>query len=421
MSRRRWLVVVGLAALGVRVLYVVVVLRRYEPVSDAHHYHTLAAAVGDGRGLVHDFPLGHPHPTAFRPPLYPLLLGGVYALAGPRLGVAQAVNVVLGAAVVVVAAALSWRLAGPKAGVVTGLVAAVYPPLVFNDGPPLSEPLGLLLLAATVLLLREQRAAWAGVAAGLLVLTRLSAQVFVVVLAAWVLWRLGWRRALSFVACVALVLAPWVLRNWARLGAPVLTTSVGFNLNAVYSPEAKASGGFVDGVFDPRFAGLRRAAKDEVELDAAFRRHALASIRDDPLHALRIAPGGMQNVLEPRAGRNDVAEANDGRNLALQHLSVPIAWYVMVGGGAGLWALRRRPGVGPLVLAAVVFPTLSAVTVATPRLRAPLDLVCCIGVGGLAAEVARVWPWSSRRNGGGRPTIGGVEDESTERPRGLLP
>ena len=387
---------VATAALGVRVLYVVAVLPGYAPVSDAHHYHTLAAAVAEGRGLVHDFPFGYPHPTAFRPPLYPLLLGGVYAVAGARLGAAQALNVALGTGVAVLAAALSWRLAGPRAGVVTGLVAAVYPPLIFNDGVPLSEPLGLLLLLVTVLLLLDERTAWAGVAAGLLVLTRLSAQVFVVVLGVWVLWRLGWRRALSFLGCAALVLAPWVARNWVRLGAPVLVTSVGFNLNAIYSPEAKASGGFVDGVFDPRFAGLRRGVTNEVELDAAFRRHALASIRDDPFHVLRIAWGGLQNVLEPRPGRNDVAETNDGRNLSLQHLSVPIAWYVFVGGTAGLWALRRQPGVGPLVLAALVFVGLSAVTVATPRLRAPLDLACCVGVGGLVAEVGRVWRRSSR-------------------------
>jgi 4-amino-4-deoxy-L-arabinose transferase-like glycosyltransferase len=382
---------VAVVALAVRVVYVVVVLRHYRPVSDALHYHSLAAAVGDGRGLVHRFPFRTPHATAFRPPLYPLLLGGLYAVTGPRLGAAEALNVVLGAGVVVLATLLSWRLAGWIAGVATGLVAAVYPPLLFNDGPPLSESLGLLLLVATVLLLLDRRTAWAGAAAGLLVLTRVSAPLFVLVLAGWVLWRLGRRRALVFVACTFVVVAPWLLRNWIRLGAPVLSTSVGFNLNAVYSPEAKASGGFVDGVFDPRFAGLRAGITNEAELDAAFRRHALASIRADPFHVLRIAPGGLQNLLEPRSGRNDVAEANDGRNLTLQHLSVPVFWYVFLAGTAGLWTLRRRPGVGPLVIAAVVFPALSAVTVATPRLRAPLDVVCCVGVGGLAARASHLW------------------------------
>lgn len=396
-ERARWLLLVGLLALLVRVLYVVVVLRHYRPVSDALHYHTLAAAVGDGRGMVHRFPFGYPHATAFRPPLYPLLLGAVYAVTGPRLGAAQALNVALGTGVVVLAALVAWRMAGQVAGMVTGLVGAVHLPLVFNDGLPLSEPLGLLVLVVVVLLLQDRRAAWAGAVSGLLVLTRPSAQVFVVILAAWVLWRLGWRSTLSYVFCLAVVVAPWVLRNWHRLGAPVVVTSNGFNLNAVYSPEAKASGGFVDGFFDPRFARMRAGIRNEAKLDAAFRRHALESIRDDPLHVLRIAPGGLQNVLEPEAGRNDVAETNDGRNITLQHLSVPLAWYVMVAGGVGLCLLRRRAGVGPLVLAAVVFPLLSAVTVATPRMRVPLDVACCVGVGGLAAESARRWEARRRR------------------------
>lgn len=394
-GRLRWLPALALIAIGVRILYVVVVLPHYAPVSDALHYHSLAAAVGDGRGMVHPFPFGYPHATAFRPPLYPLLLGGVYAVTGPKLGAAQALNVVIGTGVVVLASLLAWRLAGGRAGVVTGLVAALYPPLIFNDGLPLSEPLGLLLLAALVLQLMDRRAVWAGITGGLLLLTRPSAQLVIVVLTVWVVWRLGWRRASLFVMCAALVVMPWVIRNWVRMGVPVLVTSNGFNLNAVYSPESKASGGFVDGFFDPRFAPLRAGIGNEAELDAVFRRHALAELRRDPWHVLRIAPGGLQNILEPAPGRNDVAVVNDGRNVELQAWSVPIAWYVMVAGGAGLVLLRHRPGVGPLVLAAVVFTGLSAVTVAAPRMRAPLDLACCIGAGGLAAELAG--RWESRR------------------------
>jgi hypothetical protein len=392
----RWLFGIGLVALGVRLLYVTLVLPDYAPVSDALHYHSLAAAVGDGRGMVHEFPFGYPHATAFRPPLYPLMLGGVYAITGPKLGAAQVLNVALGTGVVMLASLLAWRLAGGRAGVVTGLLAAVYPPLVFNDGLPLSEPLGLLLLAATVLLLVDRRAVWAGVSGGLLLLTRPSAQFFVVVLGVWVVWRLGWRRASYFAMCVVLVVTPWLARNWVRLGTPLLVTSNGFNLNAIYSPESKSSGGFVDGFFDPRFAQLRAGIRNEATLDAVLRRHALTELRRDPWHVLRIAPGGLQNILEPHPGRNDVALVNDGRNVGLQAWSVPFAWYVLVLGVVGLWVLRHRPGIGPLVLAAVVFTALSAVTVAAPRMRAPLDLACCIGVGGLAAELAA--RWDSRRS-----------------------
>jgi hypothetical protein len=39
----------------------------------------------------------------------------------------------------------------------------------------------------------------------------------------------------------------------------------------------------------------------------------------------------------------------------------------------------------------LVFTALSAVTVATPRMRAPLDIACCVGVGTLAARLAQAW------------------------------
>lgn len=379
---------VGLAGLVVRVLYVLLVLRDYTPASDAYHYHTIAVEVAAGHGVAHTYPFDFLHHTAWRPPLYPLLLGGVYAVTGPRVGAAQALNVVLGTAVVVMAAIVAWRLAGRLAGVVAGGLAAVYPPLLFNDGPPLSEPLGLLLLLATVLLLIERRAGWAGVASGLLLLTRPSGQFFVVSLIAWALWQLGWRRALAYVGCVTLVAAPWVVRNWIRLGSPVLVTSNGFNLNAIYSPEARASRGFVDGVFDPRFAALREGITSEVELDAALRRHALASLRDDPLQVVDVVRSNLPAFLELRPSRNRGPESADGRNLRLRGLTSPVVPLMISAGVAGMWLLRRRPGIGPLVIAAVVFSGATLVSVPAPRLRAPLDLVCCIAVGGGLAELA---------------------------------
>lgn len=393
----RWLLVIALVALVVRVVYVLVVLREYGPVSDALHYHSIAAAIAEGRGVVHPFPFDFVHPTAWRPPLYPLVLGAVYAVTGPRLGAAEALNVALGTSVVVLAVVLSWRLAGWWAALATGVLVAVYPPLIFNDGPPLSEPLGLVLLLATLLLVIDRRVLGAGVASGLLLLTRPSGQFFVVALAGWVLWRLGWRRALAYVLVVGVVVAPWMLRNWIRLGSPVIVTSNGFNLNAVYSPEAKAAGGFVDGVFDPRFATLRAGITNEVKLDAALRRHALASIREDPSQVFEVAAHNALGMFELRPSYNTAPEALDGRNLRVRRLSLPLVWLVLPSGLIGMWAMRRRPGTGPLVLAAVVFPAVSLVSVAPPRLRAPLDLVCCIAVGGLAAEVVRARAARRRR------------------------
>lgn len=385
-----WLVALGVVALVVRIVYVLVILPDYQPVSDAHHYHTMAAAVAEGRGLVHPFPFGSEHPTAFRPPLYPMLLGGVYALTGVRLGVAEVLNVALGTVVVQLTALLAWRLGGPAAGVTAGLLAAVFPPLVANDAPPLSEPLGLALLLATLLLLLDGRIAWAGATTGLLVLTRASGQFFALALVTWILWRLGRGRALRFALIVAVVVLPWIGRNWAVFGSPVLLNSTGFNLAASYSPEALERGGFVDPVFDPHFAPLRAGVTNEVTLDTAFRRYALDSLREHPLAVLKVAARNASRLAEIDASYNQGAEQLDGRSLWLRGRTLPLVRITLAAGVIGLWALRRRPEAAPLLLAAVVFTLTSILSVPAPRLRAPFDVACCVAIGVLIASAARL-------------------------------
>ena len=54
--------------------------------------------------------------------------------------------------------------------------------------------------------------------------------VRVVVLAVWVVFRVGWKKMLLFVVVAGLVVTPWVIRNWVQIGTPTITTSNGFNL-----------------------------------------------------------------------------------------------------------------------------------------------------------------------------------------------
>ena len=217
-------------------------------------------------------------------------------------------------------------------------------------------------------------------------LTRPSGQLVALALATWILWRLGWRRSLSYTACLVLVVSPWIVRNWVRLGSPVLVTSNGFNLHAMYSPEAKARRGFVDAVFDPRLAHLRAGVRDEVELDAVLRRRGLQSLSEDPGYVLQVLRRNVVSMFELQPHRNRVAERVDGRNLQVRTASLPLVWLVLAAGLAGTWVLRRHPGIGPLVVAGVAFCAASLLTVTAPRLRAPIDLVCCIAAAGAFAE-----------------------------------
>jgi hypothetical protein len=357
------------------------------PRRDADHYQTIASAVAHGHGIAASFPFDYRHATAFRPPLYPLLLGGLYRITGVRVGAGQLLNIVFGAAVVVLAAMIAAEIAGRRGGIAAGIAVAVYPPLFANDVVLLSESLSLALMLAMVLLLVRGRPAWAGLTCGLLVLTRPSAQLLVVALGAWVVWRFGWRAAARFAAVAIVVAVPWVVRNWLLVGSPTLVTSNGFNLVSVYSREAQASGGFADAVFDPRFRDLNDRNRSEVDLDRAYRDHALDAIRDDRILPLRVIRHNAARYFELRPDTNESAERDDGRNITLRNVTLALFYPVTIAGVVGLWRFRRRRGAELLLLLGAYFTVASVATVAVPRLRAPLDLAAAIGVGLLVADL----------------------------------
>ncbi len=221
----------------------------------------------------------------------------------------------------------------------------------------------------------------AGVATGLLTLSRPSAQGLVVVVAAWVWWRLGWRRAAVLVGAAAVLVTPWLVRNQVQMGSPVLVTTNGFNLASRYSPPAKADDHFIDAISDPRTANVHYLVFDEVELDNDFRDYALKEIRRDPGYVLHVIKqnAGIWFELDPDRSRS--AEQADGRNIDFRDGARPFFFVVTVVGLAGLVIRRHRAGAQLLLLVAAYFTLTSLPLVAWPRLRAPFDLACCIGFG----------------------------------------
>jgi hypothetical protein len=384
---RKTLAFLGVGAVVVRLAYLVAFARDYTPRSDAQHYQAIASAFANGNGIAAPFPFTYLHPTAFRPPLYPALLGAFFWFTDAQVGVGQLLNVALGATVVVLAAMLGAHIAGYRGGVGAGIAVGVYPPILANDVVLLSEPLSLVLLLAMILLLVRNRPAWAGVACGMLVLTRPSAQLLVLVIAAWLVWRAGWRAAVRFGVVSIVVVAPWVVRNWVLIGAPTIVTSNGFNLVSVYSAEAQATDGFANAVFDDRFTRINQDNRSEVDLDAAYRKHAVEAVRDNWTIPPRVFGHNVANYFEFRPDKNASAEEDDGRNLTFRYVTLPLFYVVTAAGLVGLWRTRHRRGAELLLLQAGYFTAASLVTIAVPRLRLPLDLAAAIGAGLLAAQL----------------------------------
>jgi hypothetical protein len=380
MDRKRIALIFG-AALVARVVYVVAFMRGYLPNSDADSYFAIARSVSKGHGYAFTLPFEFVHATAVRPPLFPTVLAAAFRVFGTHIGVAQGVNILAGSAAAVVGALIADRIAGPRAGLCSGLILALYPTLIANDVTVLVESLAVLLLFATVLLLVDGRTVLAGVTLGLLMLDRASAQWFVLVLAVWVLWRLGWRHAVRMICVALLVIAPWVTRNAIQVGGPVLVTTNGFNLNATFSAEARQSGGFVDAFLDPRFAEMRVRAIDEVGLDAQLRKKATSDLRADPGWLVHVVRLNFEHWFELRPGLNTYAEGLDGRNLTARDWTLPVFYLVTALGLIGLFRARRAAATQLLLLAAAYFTAVCMFSIAVPRLRSLFDASVALAAG----------------------------------------
>ena len=242
-------------------------------------------------------------------PLYPYVLGALYAVAGRDPLLARLLNVVCSVGACAFAAALGRRVGGTTVGLLAGLGLALYGPDVFNCGELDKTALSMLLVAAFLFLMTDRRRGallGAGFVLGLAALTRANLLVFAP-LGALVIARdpegghpsARVRTAALFLAGFALALAPVTLRNLAVTGAFVpTTTQLGQNFYTGNNPENPYGAyGVVSFVrANPHFeeADFRAAAEERAgrplgphEVSGFWLRAGLAHIAAEPVFAAR--------------------------------------------------------------------------------------------------------------------------------------
>jgi 4-amino-4-deoxy-L-arabinose transferase-like glycosyltransferase len=266
----------------------------YLPAHDAYDYdrHAISIAAGDGypeSGYAQDG-----GPTALRPPAYPYVLGGVYALTGDSLTAGRLLNAALGALAVLLLYLIVEAIWGPRVALLAGAVAAVFPPLVLLSRDLLSESLFIVFeLAAVFCVLRFRRSGgalrWAiaaGALCGLAALTREVGLLLVlpVALGTWLSHRRGSARRLLAPAVVAvsacLAISPWTLRNAAEFGRFIpVASSTGFSLAGTYNrvslEDTAHHAAWRTPVLVPEYSALfDRHGIDEATIDATLRTDA---------------------------------------------------------------------------------------------------------------------------------------------------
>jgi 4-amino-4-deoxy-L-arabinose transferase-like glycosyltransferase len=290
---------VAVVLLGVTIRALVIVLTPGALVTDPDGYRRLAEQVR------FDGTLGHGDlPSAFRPPLYPLLLAPLVGL-GPTSPAAIAVlHLALAAATIAMVVCWGNALGLGRASYIAALLVACDPLLIWQSTLVMTETLAAMLAAAAGLSLARaatcnNRGAWA-TAGATLALAALCRPVFLVwlaaVVAALLLW--AWRGKMPVGAAVAVtlaagvVLSPWALRNWRIFGRPIVaTTHGGYTMLLANNPEYYESlrkGGWRHVWLPQGFAATQakltpvQTPADELVRDRENYRAACAAIRREP-------------------------------------------------------------------------------------------------------------------------------------------
>jgi tetratricopeptide (TPR) repeat protein len=230
---------------------------------DSHGYDEWARRISAGDWFGHE--------VFYQAPLYPYLLGVIYAIAGRHLLLVRIVQAIIGSAscslLALAAARLFSRRAvlrhaqdgpepGRRAGIAAGLMLALYAPAIFFDGLLQKSVLDVFFVCLALWLIagaltaehaeRAEKLTFSprpprslrltlgislalGLTMGGLALTRENALVFIIVILVWIVLEAKGpgllKRAGLFLAGLAIVLVPVAARNSYVGGGFYITTS----------------------------------------------------------------------------------------------------------------------------------------------------------------------------------------------------
>jgi 4-amino-4-deoxy-L-arabinose transferase-like glycosyltransferase len=269
------------------------------PVSDFSFYFRSAESIARGLGYSHN----GTSPTAYFPIGYSLFLGMLFRVFGISVAVAQAANLVLSVASLVLAYWIARDLFRSElAGRLSILLLAIYPDNIAYASLVGVETLHLFLLFLGVTLLlpcisiKGEVRPWRLLSAGVLFgfATLCKAQTLLLPMILLILFpRFSWNRrsildrlkkTSILYAALIVVLIPWVIRNYRLYNDFVFSNNDGLNLYIGNGPEA-------DGTFVtiPWF-DVGDDTRKEYEVNTIARRKAIDYMETHPLRTLQLMP-----------------------------------------------------------------------------------------------------------------------------------
>jgi len=356
---------VFLIALTVRLALVAQILpdRAWQYFFERNEASHIASAVATGHGFSSPWPNTPLLPTAQQPPLYPLLLGGIFKLFGVYSYHSLWVAIVLNASFAALAAVAVLRIGTQAFSPFVGILAAwMWSCSLLEASASVrlwESSLSALLLVAALSLLMALKSSprlslWIlfGLLAGLAALNNTSLLAVFPFFWLW-LWFAHRRRGdscnralLSSIAVCVLILIPWTIRNYAVFHRFVpIRDNFGLEL-------------WVGNRHDTDFS-----IENVAEFDQLGEIRFMQTKRDLALESIRAHPGQFVRAMAWRCYRYWVAP--DGS--AWPWISL-LAWT-----GLGLMLRAKRFEAAPFAIVLVVFPIIYYVTHSHVTYRYPIE------------------------------------------------
>jgi 4-amino-4-deoxy-L-arabinose transferase-like glycosyltransferase len=288
----RWLAAICALAFALRAVVIANMLDA-KLFADMQEYHDRA---------MHLLKTGTLFPDAFRVPLYPMFIAGVFKVFGPNLLAVRLAQALLGTCTVGLTYFLGRRDVASRAALAAAFVVATYPALLLYSAYLMAETLFSFFVVLTLVLWLKRRA-WAAAAAGVVLgaatLTRsvglaliggiVIAEVWRAVMRRETIDRAAMTRLAALVAGVALAMMPWVTRNYGIYHRFLPTdTSSGFNVLIGNYPGASGRHpgiAAVEGVMRNYWS----TARNDLERSDIGMRAGRAFVLEHPARAARLA------------------------------------------------------------------------------------------------------------------------------------
>jgi hypothetical protein len=419
MTDRRWnwaLIALAVAARAAAVL----LLQSHHVLNSTYEHGEIAANLLAGRGFSVHF-LGADGPTSQQAPLYPLFVTLAYAIGGvgtPRsLLILELGQALLGGWLVAETIRLARAVAPGRRRVelAAGLIVALHPALVYAATHVQVALLAATLLVATLARAFEARTTRDGFIVGLwLAALALTDPILALAAPGAVLAmrgaRAGWRPAAAMALGLVLGILPWIARNAAVHGEPVLIKStfgyafwqgncrlsqgtdkvvrgsvdVALSRGATSLSElnstlwaARHEAGYLDDIALTREDYRTLAAVSEPERSRILFRRALDDLRAEPGRYARLCLRRLRYFFL----FDETNPKTKNRLYRVSHLGLTVL--AIVGLVLAPRELRRR--LGPTILTVGLIAAFHALTIVSARFHLPIEPLFAVWAGaGLA-------------------------------------